>query len=89
MVMSAVSACVYPGSLPQQEVLITLVCGNTIANSGKPAKDDDCNMPCNGNKTELCGGTNHFNMYDFGLQFSEGKAHDGPILETRTLTTAR
>lgn len=43
-------------------------CGNTIANGGAPASDG-CNMLCNGNSTEYCGGPNRLNLYNFEGQF--------------------
>ncbi|KAL6869950.1 hypothetical protein ACO1O0_001285 [Amphichorda felina] len=49
-------------------------CGNTISNGGKPADAENCDMTCKGNKTELCGGSNHLNLYDFELQYSGGRA---------------
>ncbi|KAF2205966.1 copper radical oxidase [Delitschia confertaspora ATCC 74209] len=43
-------------------------CGNSLLNGGGPAPDGDvgCNMPCNGNIEELCGGPNRLNLYRFG-----------------------
>ncbi|KAI0843136.1 putative glyoxal oxidase [Hypoxylon sp. FL0890] len=44
-------------------------CGNTIANGAAPA-DDGCDMTCNGNKSEICGGSNRLNVYDFNMKFT-------------------
>ncbi|KAI1640310.1 hypothetical protein F4809DRAFT_591116 [Biscogniauxia mediterranea] len=44
-------------------------CGNTIANGATPA-DDGCDMTCNGNQTEVCGGPNRLNVYDFNMEYS-------------------
>jgi hypothetical protein len=42
-------------------------CGNIIANGGGPAPDGltGCNMLCNGNSSEYCGGPNRLDMYSF------------------------
>ncbi|KAF8242298.1 hypothetical protein K440DRAFT_591049 [Wilcoxina mikolae CBS 423.85] len=43
-------------------------CDNSLKNGGGPAPDGNtgCNMPCNGNALEMCGGSNRLNMYSFG-----------------------
>lgn len=40
-------------------------CGNTLAAGSvlSPNGDSDCNMPCGGNSTELCGAGNRLTMY--------------------------
>jgi hypothetical protein len=40
-------------------------CGNTLANGGGPAPDGNslCNMACNGNTAETCGGPNRLDIY--------------------------
>ncbi|KAK1545521.1 WSC domain-containing protein [Colletotrichum paranaense] len=43
-------------------------CGSTISNGGAPAVDG-CNMLCNGNSSEYCGGPNRLNVYDFQHQY--------------------
>lgn len=43
-------------------------CGNTISNGGARASDG-CNVLCNGNQTEFCGGPNRLNVYDYDMQF--------------------
>ncbi|PNY24742.1 fungistatic metabolite [Tolypocladium capitatum] len=40
-------------------------CGSTISNGGKPAARG-CDMPCNGNGSEFCGGGGHLNVYTLG-----------------------
>ncbi|KAF2467278.1 putative glyoxal oxidase precursor [Lindgomyces ingoldianus] len=47
-------------------------CGNSFANGGGPAPDGNagCNMACNGNAQETCGGPNRLNVYQYG---------DGPV----------
>ncbi|AEO70370.1 glyoxal oxidase-like protein [Thermothielavioides terrestris NRRL 8126] len=44
-------------------------CGNTIANGGAPATSG-CSMTCNGNSSELCGGPNRLNVYNYQNQYS-------------------
>ena len=41
------------------------VCGNTLSGGGGPAPDgfSGCNMPCSGNSSEYCGGSNRLDMY--------------------------
>ncbi|KAF2691893.1 copper radical oxidase [Lentithecium fluviatile CBS 122367] len=43
-------------------------CGNSFLNGGGPAPDGSagCNMACNGDPQETCGGPNRMNMYQFG-----------------------
>ena len=40
-------------------------CGNTFSNGGGPAADGSagCNMACNGNSAEMCGGPNRLNVF--------------------------
>jgi hypothetical protein len=40
-------------------------CGNALQNGGGPAPDGSvgCNMPCNGNSLETCGGPNRLNLF--------------------------
>jgi hypothetical protein len=42
-------------------------CGNYFSNGGGPAPDGatGCNMLCNGNTSETCGGPNRLDVYDF------------------------
>ncbi|ORY19791.1 hypothetical protein BCR34DRAFT_595240 [Clohesyomyces aquaticus] len=56
-------------------------CGNSFVNGGGPAPDGNtgCNMPCNGNAQETCGGPNRLNVYQFG---------DGPISSSSISVTA-
>lgn len=42
-------------------------CGNAIANGGAYA-GEGCNMLCNGNASEYCGGPNRLNVYNFHNQ---------------------
>ncbi|KAG7293052.1 hypothetical protein NEMBOFW57_003098 [Staphylotrichum longicolle] len=44
-------------------------CGNTIANGGAPATSG-CDMLCNGNSTEYCGGGNRLNVYNYQGQYN-------------------
>ncbi|KAK9789619.1 hypothetical protein SCARD494_08890 [Seiridium cardinale] len=43
-------------------------CGKTIANGAKLAVDG-CTMLCNANKSEVCGGANRLNIYDYKMSF--------------------
>lgn len=45
-------------------------CGNGFSNGGAPAPDGlvGCNMLCNGNSTEYCGGSNRLNVYTKGAR---------------------
>ncbi|KAF2209576.1 hypothetical protein CERZMDRAFT_70063 [Cercospora zeae-maydis SCOH1-5] len=42
-------------------------CDNKISNGGGPAPDGDaqCNMPCSGNKDQICGGPDRLNVFSF------------------------
>ncbi|KAJ1331407.1 glyoxal/methylglyoxal oxidase [Microdochium nivale] len=44
-------------------------CGNDILNGAVPATSG-CDMRCNGNSTEICGGGNRLNIYDFMGQYA-------------------
>ncbi|KAF2258383.1 hypothetical protein CC78DRAFT_587230 [Lojkania enalia] len=39
-------------------------CGTAIENGGAPADSSSCNMLCNGNSTEYCGGPSRLNLYE-------------------------
>jgi hypothetical protein len=43
-------------------------CGSTISNGGTLAPDGEasCNMPCNGNVTEICGGSDRLSVWEYG-----------------------
>jgi hypothetical protein len=42
-------------------------CGNTLQGVGAPAPDGEaqCNMACNGNQTEICGGPNRLSFFRY------------------------
>lgn len=42
-------------------------CDNQLRNQGQPAPDGNtgCNMPCNGNQTEMCGGPDRLTLWRF------------------------
>jgi hypothetical protein len=46
---------------------LSIGCGNTIANGGVLAPDGlvGCNMLCNGNHSEFCGGSSRIDVYDY------------------------
>ncbi|KAM7223227.1 putative fungistatic metabolite [Rhypophila decipiens] len=58
-------------------------CGNTIANGGARATSG-CNMLCNGNQTEFCGGGSRLNIYNYLNQFS---ATSSSVSSTRSSTS--
>lgn len=43
------------------------VCGNALQNGGGPAPDGSvqCNMNCNGNAAQICGGPNRLSLYRY------------------------
>ncbi|KAL2015330.1 hypothetical protein VTK56DRAFT_5792 [Thermocarpiscus australiensis] len=43
-------------------------CGNTISNGGAPAASG-CDMVCNGNSSEICGGASRLNVYNYQNQY--------------------
>src|SRR5689334_16242914 len=40
-------------------------CGDSLLNNHGP-KTDGCTMTCNGDTTQICGGANRINIYEFG-----------------------
>ncbi|MCJ1315893.1 hypothetical protein MMC15_001213 [Xylographa vitiligo] len=56
-------------------------CGNAIANNG-PAPDGftGCNMLCNGNSSEYCGGPNRLDMYTLGTAAATSTATSAPTV---------
>lgn len=58
-VREPLSVCEYLTDKP-----LTIDCGNAFAGGNGPATNQgDCNMACNGNATEFCGGPNRLNVY--------------------------
>ncbi|QUC17769.1 uncharacterized protein UV8b_02010 [Ustilaginoidea virens] len=61
-------------------------CGKTLSNGAQPTGSGSCNMVCNGNGTEYCGGPGALNLYDYGMQYPtsaisgsiSGRATDSP-----------
>ncbi|KAI1323225.1 hypothetical protein F5Y16DRAFT_351006 [Xylariaceae sp. FL0255] len=45
-------------------------CGNSFSNGGGTVATDGCNMKCNGNSSEICGGANRLNVYDYKMEFA-------------------
>ncbi|KAI5923224.1 hypothetical protein F4810DRAFT_211741 [Camillea tinctor] len=64
-------------------------CGNTIANGATPA-DDGCDMTCNGNQTEVCGGPNRLNVYDYNMEYTTPTSTVSSVVSTTAtgITTA-
>ncbi|KXN83001.1 Putative fungistatic metabolite, partial [Leucoagaricus sp. SymC.cos] len=40
-------------------------CGSTLNTVSTKANDTDCNMTCNGNNSEICGGPNRLSVYNY------------------------
>lgn len=87
---NCISACsaqnyLYAGTEYSQECF----CDNTISNYGAPASDGagSCNMLCNGNSKEYCGGPNRINIYKFGAPIGTSSTTAGTTT-TGTSTTA-
>ncbi|RFU31980.1 hypothetical protein B7463_g4374, partial [Scytalidium lignicola] len=49
-------------------------CGNALQNGGAPAPDGNagCNMACDGNSGETCGGANRLNLYQYSSSTPSG-----------------
>jgi Glyoxal oxidase N-terminus/WSC domain len=58
-------------------------CGNSVANGGAPAPEGSagCNMGCNGNKTEKCGGPDRLNLYGFNNAQPNGWGYKGCYID--------
>jgi Glyoxal oxidase N-terminus/WSC domain len=58
-------------------------CGNKIEGGGAPAPDGSagCNMPCNGNRTEICGGPNRLNVYGYKRALANGFDYKGCYID--------
>ena len=69
-------------------------CDNKLENGGGPASDGsaECDMSCNGNPSEICGGPNRLNMYSYaGGATSSATATSTPttsVSKTATSSTA-
>ncbi|KAI0378836.1 putative glyoxal oxidase [Hypomontagnella monticulosa] len=61
-------------------------CGNTITNGAIPA-EDGCDMVCNANKSEICGGSNRLNVYDFNMQYAISTTVSPTSVVTPTFST--
>jgi hypothetical protein len=63
-------------------------CDNTIQTPGGPAPDGDaqCNMPCAGDNTEMCGGSNRLNLFKYltGTESSSTSASTTPTATSAT-----
>jgi len=59
-------------------------CDSQLRNGGGPASDGNaqCNMPCNGNVAQTCGGPNRLNMY------TSGATPTGTVSTTPTATAS-
>lgn len=56
---------VYFGVFQCPTLKLAIVCDVKFENFGAPVTDGGCNMPCQGNSSELCGGPNRLNVYNY------------------------
>jgi len=59
-------------------------CDNVIRGIGAPTSSSDCNMPCSGNASEICDGSNRINIY----QLTPATTTNATISVTSTSTSA-
>ncbi|KAI0018314.1 putative glyoxal oxidase [Xylariomycetidae sp. FL0641] len=52
-------------------------CGNTLQNNSTTALSG-CSFRCNGNSSEVCGGSNRLNVYDFNMQYQPSSSSTQP-----------
>ncbi len=66
-VQSCISLCYQHGySIAGLKFQNQCFCDDAIYNGGTPApSQSDCNLPCPGNATEVCGGTNRISIYSY------------------------
>ncbi|KAK2590697.1 hypothetical protein QQS21_011621 [Conoideocrella luteorostrata] len=57
-------------------------CGKKFSNGAKQAPDSQCNMVCNGNSTEYCGGSGTLNVYDYNMQYPTSTISGSPDATT-------
>ncbi|KAF9484627.1 copper radical oxidase [Pholiota conissans] len=63
---SCTTACFNAGfGVSGAEFSTQCFCGTAVANGGAPAAAGDCNMVCQGNSSEFCGGPNRLNVYNY------------------------
>jgi hypothetical protein len=65
-------------------------CDNVLENGAGPAPDGNalCDMACNGNAQETCGGPNRLNMYSFGGSIPTGTSSSSTIATSTTSVAA-
>lgn len=75
------SACQGAGfTLAGVEYGLECYCGNKTTNLGEPTTEG-CNMGCNGNKTELCGGFDRLNLYGYQNAQPNGWTYKGCYID--------
>jgi len=81
------AACLAAGfQLAGGEYASQCFCGNSFVNGGAPAAATDCNMLCQGNSEEFCGGPNRLTAYNYtGLGSSGGGGGGGQGIVTTGL----
>lgn len=57
-------------------MLTEVDCGNSGINANTVAAATDCNMPCAGNATEVCGGPNRISVFWNGEDPPAGPSHN-------------
>ncbi|KAF8908562.1 copper radical oxidase with WSC domains [Gymnopilus junonius] len=63
---SCTTACFNAGfGIAGAEFADQCFCASAITNGGAPAPAADCNMVCQGNSSEFCGGPNRLNAYNY------------------------
>ncbi|KAM3508392.1 hypothetical protein MY10362_001195 [Beauveria mimosiformis] len=74
------SACDIQGlSLSGLEYGGECFCGNETKNYARAAAFGGCSMTCNGNRTELCGGSNRLNLYRNKLRYTSSPTLPAPL----------
>jgi hypothetical protein len=69
-------------------------CGDSIASTGVLALSSNCNTPCQGDSSEICGGSWRLNMYEFGAGsatstiFSTSQLSSIPIASSGLVTSS-
>ncbi|KAF2192285.1 copper radical oxidase [Zopfia rhizophila CBS 207.26] len=65
-------------------------CGNSFANGGGPAPDGNagCNMACNGNSQEICGGPDRLTVYQYASGSATTVSIAAPTATIATSTTS-
>ena len=63
-------------------------CGNTLLNYAAPQAATDCNMPCVGNSTELCGGSSRMGLYQLAAGSSSSSSSSASSSTSSTTSSS-